>query len=502
MTTAMLEQILSCPSLPSLPGTAVRVIELTGREDVSMKELAETIELDQALAAKVLRTVNSSFYGLRQRCATIERALVMLGLSPVKSLALGFSIVDSLSEDQSIDHPAYWERALQTAVLAKAFSDAAGLETGSEAFLGGLLQDVGMMAMNQALGSEYRDVVDQTEGDHRKLVRFELNALELQHPDVGAMLAASWKLPDELVMPIKFHERPTAAPPAHPEIVRAVGLGGIGYDALNDEEPQAAMRKLYQRGKEWLKLEPTDIDEVLQNCGEQIREMARLFSLPAGDARSADQVIAEARAQLEDQANEGGDDGVYLGLEEIDGVTITTDPATGLLDRESFDAGLQAMFGAAEGNSEPVTVIAIAGEGIDPIASTLGQASADKVLRNAATVLRKHFDPFGAIVGRISPSLFAVAVRGASHPQIERVCELARVEVQTSSRGWIDTGIERTLADDIGGIGLSIGVSTVYCGDDENIDPTRVLGMAVRFVQAARSAGGNCVRAGTGRMAA
>ena len=97
MRDELLEQILVCPSLPSLPAVALRVIELAGKSDVVMKELASTIEQDQGLAAKVLRTVNSSFYSVRTKCSTISKALVLLGLGPVKTLSLGFSLVSAVA---------------------------------------------------------------------------------------------------------------------------------------------------------------------------------------------------------------------------------------------------------------------------------------------------------------------------------------------------------------------------------------------------------------------
>ncbi len=71
MNHELLEEILSCPSLPSLPAVAVRVIEMTQNPNVKLDELASVIQNDQGLSAKILRTVNSSFYGLRQRCSTI-----------------------------------------------------------------------------------------------------------------------------------------------------------------------------------------------------------------------------------------------------------------------------------------------------------------------------------------------------------------------------------------------------------------------------------------------
>ena len=112
MDTKLLDDILNCPSLPSLPAVAIRVLELTSDPDVRMDELAKEIQFDQGIAAKILRTVNSSFYGLRKRCSSIEHALVMLGLNPVKSLVLGFSLVSSVKgeEGDEFDYLGYWER--------------------------------------------------------------------------------------------------------------------------------------------------------------------------------------------------------------------------------------------------------------------------------------------------------------------------------------------------------------------------------------------------------
>ena len=86
-----LEKVLACPRLPSLPAVALRVIELTSDPNVQMRRLAETIQNDQGLATKILRTVNSPFYGLVKKCSPIHQAQLMLGLNGVKTLALGFS---------------------------------------------------------------------------------------------------------------------------------------------------------------------------------------------------------------------------------------------------------------------------------------------------------------------------------------------------------------------------------------------------------------------------
>ena len=101
MNQGALDKILRSPRLPSLPSIAVEVINLAQR-DVNMQRIADTLQHDPALSTKILRTANSAFYGQSQTIGTVSRALVVLGLSAVKTLALGFSLVADLKRQRDI----------------------------------------------------------------------------------------------------------------------------------------------------------------------------------------------------------------------------------------------------------------------------------------------------------------------------------------------------------------------------------------------------------------
>ena len=101
MNHVLLEKIKNEPRLPSLPGVAIRVLELVKQENSSIGTVAKVISSDPALSAKVIRTVNSSFYGLPHHVGTINHALVLLGMQTVKTLALGFSLVGSINSKKS-----------------------------------------------------------------------------------------------------------------------------------------------------------------------------------------------------------------------------------------------------------------------------------------------------------------------------------------------------------------------------------------------------------------
>ncbi len=501
MNAALLEKVLKCPNLPSLPAVAAQVVEMTARDDVSLEELASLIQNDQGLAAKILKTVNSSFYGLRTRCATIQRAMVMLGLGPVKSLALGFSLVSAVGQqDGGFDYETYWRRALYTAVAAKTIADAAKLDSvADEAFLGGLFQDIGMLALFRALGPQYLQVLQVTQGDHRRLVQSELAELELQHPDIGAMLCARWKLPDELVLPVKYHERPTASPPKCTEIVRAVTLGNMIHDVLTDVDPSGALRRTHAKAREWFGLEAPTVDQLVKKIAEAVVELSRIFSLRTGDHPDADKILSDAGRQAERLAADSEDaaslhpDGEAIVVE-----TTETDPLTGAFNRNGFDSVMRSAFFVGRSRNEPVALVLFALDNFSDICAKGPDEIDGEIALSVTALLRRHFDEVGGVVGRLGPDMFGVVATGKARTEVTEVAERFRRELDEHSQQWVVPDYPGQLR-----VTASVGVS---CNEQWSTGgfsgPEQLQAACLRAAQAARTGGGNTVRAFIPRKAA
>lgn len=487
MDVDLLEEVLSCPTLPSLPAIAMQVIELTSDPDVSMDELAALIEQDQALAAKVLRTVNSSFYSLRERCTTIKKALVLLGLSPVKTLTLGFSLVSSVDMERSpnFDWIGYWRRGLFTAVGAKAFAETARLPIADEAFLAGLLQDIGMVALYEALGDRYAQLIEETNGDHSKLVKLELSALELQHPEIGAMLGQRWRLPAQLTAPIKFHERPTASPLECADISRCVALGNLAHDALTDEDPGPAIRRLYKRCEQWYKIGSDDCQEAFKRVSAGTEEMSKLFNLETGEFKDMESLVEKAETSLVEMGKAGDRESFTVrSLDELLIGTPDTDPLTGALSRSSFDETLSKSLAVMGEQKRPVTLAQIVVEGLDALTEQRGAVVADEVTLSIVSILYKHFEPMGGVVCRLGRAIFSVILPGTACGEVSRIAETTRIDA------------ERVMSKDFGGraslaIGLASSEDPALAGDTSG---KKLLAAATRAAQTARTDGGNCVR--------
>lgn len=490
----LLEEVLSCPTLPSLPAVAIEVIELTRDVNVEMDKLAATIQNDQGLSAKVLKTVNSSYYGLRKKCGSIRQAIVVLGLSAVKSLTLGFSLVSSidLQGKQGFDHNEYWRRGLFTGVAARSIAKAANCEFQDEAFLGGLLQDVGMVALYETLGDRYVRILQQTGGDHRKLSGFEIAEFELQHPDIGAMMATRWKLPEELIQPVKYHERPSAGPNGHiGMLIKAVGLGNIVADILTSDDPQPALRRFYKKAGEWLALSEQQAEEILEEVTAATHEMAKLFDIDAGDVPDSAEIIKDARNQAVCMSIESPFPS--LGENSLDGLLLDSprfDQDTGLLNAETFEKVLDQAFDESVQSGESITLVRLCfdREEDDKPRRPL---ELRKLVSGVTIILRKHFAESGGVMGRLGDESFAILVPSSSRVVVTRTADAFRSEFEEACKEWEIPG--RT----------HVGIA--YFDHTTRNAYQRVEQLstaAARAMKASATSGGNCIKVFTPKLAA
>lgn len=302
MTSLTKDKLLASPRLPTLPAVAMRILELTSNPKIDLVQVSEVIRNDQALAAKVLRTVNSSYYGLSKRCTTIRQAIVYLGLNAVKTLALSFTLVDCINgldnEDVTFDFLDYWRRALHTAAAARQIARFAARIVPEEAFLAALLQDVGMVALYRALGDRYLQCIDLTKGDHRKLVDVEQNAFALDHAAMGSEMAQRWNLPVQFVYAIQHHHDSKGAPENWRDFVRVVELAGVAAAVIANADSAGALARFNRLAGEWFNLSSVQTKALVSAMHPSAREFAALLRVGIGTAPEIDSILEEAEERL------------------------------------------------------------------------------------------------------------------------------------------------------------------------------------------------------------
>jgi len=186
-------------NFPSPPGVATHIIELAQDPEIEMGKVAKALSMDSALSSKVLRIANSPLYAQRRKSENLRQALVVLGLNATLTLALSFSLVTSLrgAKPNGLNYKFYWRRALLAATAARALGDAMRQTLAEEIFLAALLQDVGMLALDQAVPDMYRDG-EKLQRDHAALAEHEKKRVQADHAFVGGWLMRTWNLPERL----------------------------------------------------------------------------------------------------------------------------------------------------------------------------------------------------------------------------------------------------------------------------------------------------------------
>jgi diguanylate cyclase (GGDEF)-like protein len=491
MNPDLLERVLACRDLPTLPAVAMRVVELTGDDSVNVRELATAIQNDQALSAKILRTVNSSLYAIRTRCSSINQAIVLLGLSAVKSLALGFSLISAIRDSKTtgLDMNDHWRRALYTAIAARCIAQKAHLPNPEECFLGGLLQDVGQIALYLTLGRPYLEVIASAGGDHRKVIKHEMRVLETHHADVGALLAKRWKLPEALVMPIKYHEKPTAAPLEFTGIVRAVGLGNLAADVLDSSEPAAALRRFYERAQQWFSLDYSQSDDVLRAIHEGAREARKLLSIPPGDLPDTVALLDAAREQLRNTGVHAGEHGSQASPSAD---LQTVDDLTGVASRLQFDRALVAAFEQTRRGVGPLSVALFEVDDLEALSERCGRDAADTVLISVAGKLEKCVAPLGGLVARYDARRFAALMPRIDRAGAVRCSETVRQQIAAER---IQLVAATAGSPPIINASVSVGVASL---DEQSIARFEETGALMNIVEqaakAAMRAGQNAIR--------
>lgn len=200
--------------LPTLPRIVLKITELVNNPKSSVRDLAGVITDDQVLTARLLKFVNSSFYGFPQNISTATDAIVLLGFDAIRNLLLTTSMFDLFSnknKENELKREKMWDHSLGCAVAAKVIGDYVRYDNPEELFVSGLLHDIGKIVEMLFLPDDFAGVVSMVENKNILMLAAEDHVLGYTHADVGRLLAERWNLPSRLVTVIACHHQPGLA---------------------------------------------------------------------------------------------------------------------------------------------------------------------------------------------------------------------------------------------------------------------------------------------------
>ncbi len=219
---ALRKRIEALSSLPTLAGVVEKLNLLVDSPDTSIADVGKVISMDQVLSAKVLKLINSGFYGFPGRITTVTHALVLLGFNVVKGLILSATVYDLMKESMV----GLWEHSLGTAVASGLIARRLGEADPEEVATGGLLHDLGKVALGVQLPDLFTEVMDTVAADECLIAEAEEKVLGVNHTRIAYWLIDQWNLPPILTEAVIYHHQPHLAKVA-PRQTAMVHLGDI-----------------------------------------------------------------------------------------------------------------------------------------------------------------------------------------------------------------------------------------------------------------------------------
>jgi diguanylate cyclase (GGDEF)-like protein len=445
---------------PSPSRVATEIIALARDPDIEMAKVAQAVGRDPAMTAKILRIANSAFYAQRRPSQNLRQALVIIGLNAALTLALSFSLVNSMRalRPVGIDYPRFWRRALLAATAARTFGESIKVGHAEEIFLAALLQDMAVLAIDRASRDFYAKL--QQPSAHADWVAYEVAQLGRDHAGYSQMLLKAWNLPPRICTTVGASHEPQKLDPTTDEgrFARCVALGSDLAEAVVATDRAGRVAALAQRADKLLGMNNETFHAVVTRLLNLIPETEALYETSIIEADDAENLMAEAREllavrnlhALQEVTQLQATTSVLLTRTEEAEDSSRRDALTGVLNRNWLDRTLDREFTQAVVFGRDLSIAHVDLDHFRKINERHGTPVGDRVLRSCAHALQSCVRG-SDMVARFSGEEFLVVLPGAD-PQIARQVAQRMLTALATADHDPETGSVRITA--------SIGVAT------------------------------------------
>ncbi|MDR0443331.1 MAG: HDOD domain-containing protein [Treponema sp.] len=269
-------------AMPSLPTSVSKVFEICNNMNASPSDLNHVISLDPVLTGRVLKLINSAYYGLGPHVTSLARAIIMLGINTVKNLTLSTAILGTLpanKDHKGLNMEGFWRHSLCVGVTAKILAKKQGIDSKliEEYFTAGLLHDIGKISLNAVMSGDYLLTVSVADREHKSLITGENSSLGIDHCAAGAMIVNAWKLEGPVADTIMHHHNTAAYTGDYADILDNIAIANY-FTVLNeigfagDRNPVKPVAKIWEDSG----IKENAFEEIIKIVDEEI-EKAKIF---------------------------------------------------------------------------------------------------------------------------------------------------------------------------------------------------------------------------------
>jgi len=438
--------------LPTMPAVATQLLSISEWEDVDLHKVADLISKDVSLTSKILRVVNSAFYGFPREISTLSQALVILGLRATRSITLSFSILSTSPRKKTsqFDYPGFWTRSLNTATAARELALVAGLQTEEEFFLAGLLQDVGVVVLALSVPQVYARILSKTKDHLAPSVELEREHLGTDHVEVAKLLFDKWNLPAALCIPVLYHHAPDRAQGADEQTLRSIRVqylaGRLGEWLYTLDGNTQSLDELKKVAAEYFDISDKELEAILYRVDRRMEETAELFeitssrpdtyanllqkaNLELGDIVSEQERLVRELATAKEEAQKLSEQLRIANNKLLD--EARKDSLTDLANRRLFEGYLRKELERCVRYSHPISLLFMDIDNFKAVNDCYGHLEGDAVLRQLANIVQ-HEVRASDMVARYGGEEFLAALVETNAADAMLVAERIRRSVENA----------------------------------------------------------------------
>lgn len=449
---ALERRLVQSPTLPTIPRVAQRLLQVLEGEEIDLAELAELISLDPGLSVRVIRLINSPMYGLSREIVSLRDAVLYLGLSSVRSVALSFSFLSAFSKGPEEDERVHqlWHTSLMNALATRRLAAEIGGWDPEEAFLTGLVTHCGVVMMLRGV-AEYAPLLDRFLAGELDLIELERRHLETTHPRLGSLLLEAWRFPTHICETVARHHDETALRDEGPAGIRTRTLLAAWMCARDLTVAGFSERtpSLEHRVSSLLGIPVVVARDVVSELPAELRETAGLFDIAVEEQLTYPELLTLANESLsrlaleaEQSARELADvlaigRNAFKDIGDPEPTPESRDAETGLLSTQAFERLLQAFQRRAREIRRPIGVMLLKVDSFKSLVERRGREIALEVLARIG-------DRIGQLTrgtdhrARLAEDEIALVVPGCSGSNLVRVAERIRFGVEDRA---LDTSV-------------------------------------------------------------
>jgi HD-like signal output (HDOD) protein len=281
---ALLSVVASVTEVSSLPAVALRIMQVAGDPQAGAADLKAVIEADPSLCVRVLRCLNSASFGLRNEVHDLNQAVAYLGLRQIRDLAITATISDLFRRGEPVhtyQRPELWRHLVAVAICSRMIGVRTRMAGFEEAFLAGLIHDLGIILFDQYRHDDFRRVITCLNSS-RTLPEFERRTVGWDHTHLGELVASQWNLPEAPLAAIRYHHEPGLYDGPHREIVHCVSVANLICSLRDLTSVGINLVRLAPESLDVLGIRKSDLKILTEDLGDELEANQHLFDLQKG----------------------------------------------------------------------------------------------------------------------------------------------------------------------------------------------------------------------------